>query len=286
MTVDAHVHVWDMSSRDHSWTVEEHPSLVRSFLPEQLKALTLTHGVESVVLVQVLPSIEETAEFLALAAAGSLASGPSVVVGWVNLEAADVADQLAGLREGLGGSGLSGIRHLVQSEPDDFLSRPGVIRGLAAVRDAGLVYDLLARAWQLPAVLDGIALVEGLRVVLDHGGKPPIRSGELDPWREHVARLAANPLACCKLSGFATEAGEGWNLEQIRPFAEHLLEVFGPERCCAGSDWPVSTAFATYAEVWELTDGLLAGLTASERHGVLDANARRIYAIPPADGSP
>jgi L-fuconolactonase len=284
MTVDAHVHVWDLNQRDHSWTEAEHPSLVRSFLPDELRAVTSANRVSSVVLVQVLHSSEETAEFLALAAAGSLVEGASAVVGFADLEAPDVAEKLARLRAVPGGSQLAGVRHLVQAGPADYLARPAVQRGLAAVRDCDLVYDLLVRAWQLPQAVAALDAVEGLSVVLDHGGKPPIRSGELDPWRSHVARLAANPAASCKLSGLVTEAGEGWSAEQVRPFTDHLLECFGPERCCAGSDWPVCTAFASYEQVWALIGELTDELTPAEREAVVDGNARRIYRLPAVPG--
>ncbi len=286
MTVDSHVHVWDITTRDHGWTAAEHPKLVRSFLPEQLAALTAANGIDAVVLVQVLHSIEETEEFLRLSASGAFGTKTSAVVGWVDLEAPDAGEQIAALREGPGGSRLAGIRHLLQAGSADWLGLPTVQRGLAAVRDAGLCYDLLVRCWQIADAQRALRTVEGLSIVLDHGGKPPIRSGELDPWRADVARLAENPLVSCKISGLVTEAGEDWTAEQIRPYAEHLLDCFGPGRCLAGTDWPVSTAMATYEQVWALTRSLLDGLTAAERDGALDANARRVYGLPAGPSAP
>jgi L-fuconolactonase len=284
VTVDAHVHVWDPATRDHSWLEEEPPAIRRPFRAADLAALTASSGVGAVVLVQVVHDLSETREFLALAASGALVEGPAAVVGWVDLEAPDVADTIAALRESRDGAGLAGIRHLIQAAPDDFLYRPAVRRGLAAVRDAGLVFDLCVREWQLAGSIDALEGVEGLRIVLDHGAKPLIAAGELDPWRANVARLAAGPLACCKLSGLMTEAGSGWSAGQIRPYAEHLLDCFGPGRLCFGSDWPVCTAYAGYAEVLEHAESFLEPLAAGEREAILDGNARRIYQLPAAVG--
>jgi L-fuconolactonase len=131
-----------------------------------------------------------------------------------------------------------------------------------------------------------VALVEGLPVVLDHGGKPLIAAGELDPWRANVAQLSKSPLASCKLSGLVTEAGAAWSPEQIRPYAEHLLDCFGPERLCIGTDWPVCTVYAAYGEVISLAEVFLESLTAAERDAVRDGNARRIYRLPSGEGEP
>jgi len=279
VTVDAHVHVWDPATRDHSWLCEQPEPLRRGFGAEELSLLAAASGVSAVVLVQVLDDLAETRQFLSLAASGALVAGPAAVVGWVDLEAPEVAETLAALRDGPGGGHLAGIRHLVESAPDGFLSRPGVQRGLKAVRDAGLVYDLLVHHRQLAEATEALAGLEGLRIVLDHCGKPGIASGMLDPWRADISRLARNELVTCKISGLVTEAGARWSAAQIRPYIGHVLERFGPERCMIASDWPVCTVRASYPEVITLAGELLEGLARPEREAVLDANARRVYGL-------
>jgi L-fuconolactonase len=280
MTVDAHVHIWDVTTRDHSWAGEADPRLGRTFAPAELAGLADAAGVDALVLVQVLNSQDESAEFLDLADRDAFGR-PCSVVGWVDLEASDVAERIAELGEGPGGARLAGIRHLVQAEPAGYLDRPQVRRGLAAVRDAGLVYDLLVRAWQLPEAVRAMQAVEGLQVVLDHGAKPPFSEGDaaLARWRDGIEALATNPRISCKISGLVSEAGEHWSAEQIRPASDHLLACFGPHRCLAGSDWPVSSAVATYDQVWALAESLLSSLTPDERAAVLDRNARRVYRL-------
>jgi L-fuconolactonase len=83
----------------------------------------------------------------------------------------------------------------------------------------------------------------------------------------------------CKLSGLVTEARwDRWRNSGIGRYAERLLEAFGPRRLMFGSDWPVCTVAATYAEVLELARETIAALSEGERADVLAGTARRFYA--------
>jgi L-fuconolactonase len=277
MIIDAHHHLWDPGVRRHAW-LDELPSLGRRFGLEDFTPLARACGVTASVLVQVLPSVAETGEFLALAASGTLVAS---VVGWADLTAPDVADQIARLRELPGGNRLAGLRHLVQDEPDpDWLDRPDVRSGLRALASAGLVYDLLVRPAQLPAAIRVARELPGVRFVLDHGGKPAIARGQYEPWARLVGDLAACPNVAAKLSGLVTEAGPDWSAAQISPYASHLIDIFGPHRLMAGSDWPVCTLAASYAEVLDLAVSLLsARLGAADVAAVLAGNAQAIYRL-------
>jgi L-fuconolactonase len=278
--IDAHHHVWDLSVRDQPWTAEL-PAIRRSFAFGELRPALQAAGIAGTVLVQTITVPEETPEFLALAAAHPEILG---VVGWVDLTAPDVGKRLAALRALPGGEHLVGIRHQVQGEPDPrWLLRPDVLDGLAAVADAGLVYDLLVIPEQLPAAVEVAGRVPGLRFVLDHAGKPPIAAGLLDPWREQISALAAHPEVACKLSGLVTEASEHPTVAELAPYAGHVLDAFGADRVMVGSDWPVCLLRGSYADVDALHRELLAGLGAPERALVLGGTATRWYRLRPAE---
>jgi L-fuconolactonase len=272
--IDAHHHLWDLSARPQDWLDDLEP-IRRSFGQADLCAAADAAGVEATVLVQVLADVDETAEFLALAGESDLIAG---VVGWVDLTAPDVAEQLARLKSGPGGSRLKGVRHLVQSEPDpEWLTRPDVLAGLRAVRDAGLVYDVLTRPHQLPAAVAAVRAVPDLVFVLDHLSKPDFAA--LDPWAARLAELGAEPNVVAKVSGLVTEAGPQWTVEELRPCFEVALSAFGPDRLMAGSDWPVCLLVASYGEVFEAAGELVAGLSADERGQVLGGTADRVYRL-------
>ena len=279
MTVDAHHHVWDLSVRDQDWiTGPELQPLRRDFTVTDLAPEARAAGVDRTVLVQTITVAEETPEFLALADAHDLIAG---VVGWTDLTRPDIADELARLRELPGGHYLKGIRHQVQGEPDpNWLLRPDVRRGLTAVADAGLVYDLLVLPHQFPAAVEVAASLPQLAFVLDHLGKPPIVSGQLEPWSTSLRSLAALPNTYCKLSGLVTEADwKTWRTEDLHPYADTALDAFGPSRLMFGSDWPVCTLAATYGQVTDTAGELTDDLSAAERADVFEATATRVYGL-------
>jgi L-fucono-1,5-lactonase len=276
--VDAHHHVWDLDVRDQDWiTGPEMAMLRRSFSIGDLRPSADAAAVTATVLVQTVTLAAETPEMLTLAASEPLVAG---VVGWTDLTSPAVADELARLRSGPGGTYLAGIRHQVQSEPDpDWLRRPEVIRGLQAVAAAGLCYDLVVLPHQIPAATHAAAAVPGLTLVLDHAGKPPIASGDVEPWAQAIRAFAAQPNAICKLSGLVTEAAPGAQAQAYVPFVDIILGAFGTERLMFGSDWPVCLLACAYADVVSLAGTLLSGLSDAERAAVFASNAARVYGL-------
>ncbi|MFJ4930691.1 amidohydrolase family protein [Streptomyces sp. NPDC088736] len=279
MRVDAHHHVWDLSVRDQDWiTGPGLRPLRRDFTVDDLRPEAAAAGIGRTVLVQTVTVAEETPEFLALAESSELIAG---VVGWTDLTRPDVADELARLRELPGGHRLKGIRHQVQGEPEpDWLLRPDVRRGLAAVAAAGLVYDLVVLPRQLPSCVRAAMDHPELTFVLDHLGKPPIASGALAPWAARLRTLAALPNTVGKLSGLVTEADLAhWKADDLRPYAETALAAFGPDRLMFGSDWPVCTLAASYAQVVATTEELTERLDEGERAEVFGGTALRVYGL-------
>lgn len=277
--IDAHHHLWDLSRRPQAWLDE--PALRpirRDFTAADLAAATAGTGVGRTVLVQVLADLDETREFLAAAEGSALIAA---VVGWADLASPRVADDLAELRAGRGGRLLAGVRHLVQGEPDPgWLARPEVIAGLRAVAAQGLAYDLLVLPHQLPAALAAVRAVPELTFVLDHLAKPPIASGRMEPWAGLVGELAAEPNVCCKLSGMATEADPAaWTVDDLRPYAERVLEAFGPSRVMFGSDWPVCLLAGGYGRIMAAARELTSGLSAAESDAVFRATAAGAYRL-------
>ncbi|WP_033443062.1 amidohydrolase family protein [Saccharothrix sp. NRRL B-16314] len=290
--IDAHHHLWRLlpgtptrtgpSRRAHDWlNGADLTPIRRDFTLDDLSSVAAVAEIDRTVLVQVVPDVEETAEFLALAAdeGAGLVAG---VVGWVDLTDPGIGDVLADLRAGPGGDLLVGVRHLVQGEPDPrWLARPDVRRGLRAVAEAGLAYDLLTLVHQLPAAIETVRALPGATFVLDHLSKPPIASGDLEPWASHLRELAAEPNVTCKLSGMVTEADPvGWTVADLRPYADVALDAFGPSRVMFGSDWPVCLLAGSYEEVVAAAEGLTAGLTPAERDEVFGSTAARVYRLP------
>jgi L-fuconolactonase len=251
----------------------------RPFGPDDLRPLLAANGIDRTVVVQTISSLDETRQLLQVAEANSFVAG---VVGWVDLTDPGVARVVADLRQGPGGRFLVGIRHQVHDEEDPaWLSRGDVRRGLAAVEEAGLVYDLLVRTPQLPAALGVARALPGLRLVIDHLAKPRIAAGPRDTeWEARMTPFADMPNVSCKLSGMVTEAEWGsWTEEDLEPYVRRCLAWFGEDRLLFGSDWPVCLLAAPYAQVVSALRTLLAHLSEPAARGVFGGNAGRVYQL-------
>lgn len=273
--IDAHVHFWDWQLELYDWMTDDMAAIRRPFAPAHLAPCLVTHGIESVVLVQTCSSLEETRRYLALAAETAFITG---VVGWVDLTDPAAADVVAALREGHGGRFLVGVRHQVHDEPDPgWLLRGDVRRGLAAVSAAGLAYDLLVRSRELPAALELARAFPELRLVIDHMAKPSIAARELEPWAALMTPFAGLVNVSCKVSGLVTEADWlHWSANDLASYVGRVAEWFGEDRLLFGSDWPVCTLAAPYDEVVRAYTGVLGGLP---RDKVFHANAVAVYRL-------
>ena len=274
MVVDAHHHLWDPAHRDYPWMGAELAAIRRRFDAADLKPLLDANGIDRTVVVQTVSSLEETRELLRAAAANEFIAG---VVGWVDLTDPSVDKTLSELLGSEGGRFLVGIRHQVHDEPDpEWLLRDDVQRGIAAVGEAGLAYDVLVRTRELPAALETAKRHAGVRFVVDHAAKPRIAAGARDPaWEQALAPLAGFANVTCKLSGLVTEADwKAWTPGDLEPYVKRVLEWFGPERCMFGSDWPVCLLAAPYGNVVKAMRSI-----AGNDANVFGDTATRVYGL-------
>jgi L-fuconolactonase len=278
MIVDAHHHFWDPSRADYPWMTDELAAIRRPFGPPDLEPLLAATGVDRTVLVQTRASVSETRDFLRTAEATSFVAG---VVGWVDLRDAAIGDVIADVSGGPGGDRLVGIRHQVHDEQDpEWLLRRDVRNGIAAVGRAGLAYDLLVRSRELPAALETVRELSDVRFVIDHIAKPPIRDGTVQPWKELIAPFGELPNAWCKVSGMITEADWlSWRPDDLRPYVQHVLAVFGPERLLFGSDWPVCLVAGSYQQAFDATRAALGTVTEGEHAAIFGGNAVEVHRL-------
>ncbi len=278
MIIDAHHHFWDPAAADYPWLTDDLAPIRRAFGPADLEPVLRKNGVDVTILVQTRSSLEETVEFLAISDETRFVRG---VVGWVDLTDAGVADTIAALDERPGGGHLVGIRHQAHDEPDpDWLVRDDVVRGIEAVGRAGLAYDLLVRSRELPAAVALARRLPDVRFVIDHVAKPPIASGELEPWASLIAPFGELEHVACKVSGMVTEADwSTWTAADLQPYVDHVVEVFGPDRLLFGSDWPVCLLAGSYDRVLDAARATLANLGDDDRAKVLGGTTARVYRL-------
>jgi L-fuconolactonase len=200
------------------------------------------------------------------------------VVGWVDLRSPQVRKDLRALAQN---HKLVGIRHIVQSEPDDrFLLQSDFLRGISLLGQFDLAYDILIYPKHLAVAAEFVRRFPEQRFVLDHMAKPEISSGKINQWKKGIAELAAYPNVYCKLSGLVTEADcNRWKPEDIRPYLDVAFEYFEANRLMIGSDWPVCTLAGSYSQVMGLVKEYLSGHSEQEREAVLGGNAKRFWRL-------
>jgi predicted TIM-barrel fold metal-dependent hydrolase len=278
LVIDAHHHFWDPAAADYSWIAGAYSPLRRRYGPEHLGPEIRSAGVSGTIVVEALPHLDETYRLLEVVHKVEWVTG---VVGWVDLTAPDVADTIGMLLSASGGEYLVGIRHPVHDEPDpNWLLKSEVLRGLQAVSDAGLVYDLLVRTRELPAALEVGRRLPHLRLVVDHLAKPPIATGETEPWRSLLSGFRSLENVACKVSGMVTEADwVNWRPTDLEPYIGTALDIFGPKRLMFGSDWPVCLLASDYRQVFDTTVGVLSALIGDDLIDVFGGCALRTYGL-------
>jgi L-fuconolactonase len=275
MRIDAHQHFWRYNADEYGWIDDSMASLRRDFGPADLKLVMDAAGFHGSVAVQARQSLEETRWLLELAASSPLILG---VVGWVDLRFPDVRKQL---QQFAANPKLVGVRHIVQSEPDDrFLLQSDFLRGIGLLEEFDLTFDILIYPRHLPVAAEFVRHFPRQRFVLDHLAKPLIKSGSIHPWEERMRQLAQFPNVYCKLSGMVTEADwQSWKPEHMKPYLDIAFDCFGPERLMIGSDWPVCTVAASYSRTMNIVLEYLGNHSTEAREAVLGANAARFWKL-------
>jgi L-fuconolactonase len=271
--VDSHFHLWQYDPDELDWISGEMSALKRDFLAGDAARVFSENAVSGGVAVQARSSLAENDFLLAQRAASTAILG---VVGWVDLCAPEVGSAL----ERYAGR-LAGVRHIVQAEPDDFLLRADFQRGVALLDGFGMSYDILIYPRHLPAACVFADRNPGLRLVVDHLAKPPIKAGAMEPWARDFRALARRPHVFLKASGLVTEADwAAWTPDQLRAYLDVAFEAFGPARILFGSDFPVCLLAASYGQVKAVVDDRVASLSDAERAGVMGENAVAFYRLP------
>ena len=264
MKIDSHHHIWDLQVTPQDWIVGDSMAPInRNFSLDDLKRESNPYGISKVVTVQTVTNYLETPRLLETALADDFVAG---VVGWLDVDSPEAIIELDKYQELPGANYLKGIRDIVQDHPDpNYLARPQVNETIKALGKRGLVFDILTKTPELPGAIELVKKNPEVQFVLDHISKPYISKNEFEPWKSLIKEIAQFENVVCKVSGIVTEANwSDWNVDQIKPYFEIILNNFGNQRLMYGSDWPVCTLAGSYEEVFNLADELSKNFTHTE----------------------
>jgi L-fuconolactonase len=278
IVIDSHHHFWWTGRHTYTWPALVGDRFARDFTPDDLRPGLDRCGIKGTVLIQVLHQVGgETEEALDLSREVDFVRG---VVGWLPLVDPDAASHAL---ERLRWRGkLVGVRHLISNEPDPrWLLQDTVMESLRLLAAAGLTFDAIAiSAAQFESVLEVARRLPELKIVVNHLGRPPIPEQGWEPWATQIARAAEHRNMAIKLSiGLDVIMRWRWSSADIRRYSDHVLDLFGPERVMAASNWPVILLGASYEETWRGIAALVAGLSADAQRAVMGETATRIYGL-------
>jgi L-fuconolactonase len=276
MKIDSHQHFWKAARGDYHWMSPAVPVLCHDYLPEDLQPLLARNKIDKTILVQAAQTKAETDFLLDLAQPHDFIAG---VIGWLDMESPSFAQELELYSKK---PKFLGLRPMLQDIPqDDWILRPQVINALKLIAERDIPFEFLTYTRHLPHVLNVLKAVPRLRAVVDHISKPEIKNQKLEPWASLMTEVAKHSNVYCKLSGMITEANhETWTIEDLRPFVEHVLSSFGPDRVMYGSDWPVCLLAGSYNRVIGALQAILKPhLSERQEAAVFGGNARRFYKL-------
>jgi L-fuconolactonase len=273
--IDAHHHLWRYRPPGPAWMTDSMEGLRRDFLVEDLRTVTAEAGVTGTIVVETERTIEETGWLSQVAASDDLIRG---VVGWAPLTSPAVVaelERIASLPK------MKAIRHPIHDESDDqFVLRDDFNRGVAALKQFDLRYDILIFEKHLPQTIQFVDRHPDQVFILDHLAKPRIRDHVFCPWRENIRELARRSNVYCKVSGVVTEADwHTWSQDDVSPYIEIIVEAFTPNRLMFGSDWPVMTLASSYRRWMATIQSAIAQLSVIERERILGGTAVEAYSL-------
>jgi L-fuconolactonase len=272
MQVDTHVHFWKYNKKRDTWITNDMKILQQDYLPQTIAQTLKRNDIDGCVAVQVEQAEVETLFLMELSKTHDIIKG---VVGWIDLQNENIEERLQYFSRF---PIIKGWRHIVQAEPNDFLLRKKIQRGIAALQSYGYTYDVLIYHHQLKPALEFISLFPEQKFVIDHCAKPDIANKKIDEWKEWMQEIARHPNVHCKLSGLFTEAKwKEWSPGEFYPYLDVVFESFGTDRLMYGSDWPVMLLSGIYVQWKSLLEKYMENFDEEARAKVFGENAIQFY---------
>jgi L-fuconolactonase len=272
MQVDTHVHFWKYDKMKDGWITDNMKILQQDYLPQTISSTLKGNDIDGCVAVQVDQAEVETLFLIELAKTHDIIKG---VIGWVDLQNENIEERLRYFSQF---PVIKGWRHIVQSEPDDFLLGKNFQRGIRALQPYGYTYDVLIYHHQLKPALEFVSQFPEQKIVIDHCAKPDIANKKIDEWKSLIQEIAKHPHVFCKLSGLFTEAKwKQWSPADFYPYLDVVFNAFGTDRLMFGSDWPVILLSAIYVQWKSLLEKYMENFDEEDREKIFGSNAVQFY---------
>lgn len=274
MRIDAHQHFWHYNPKQHEWIDDKMSVIRKDFLPVDLLPILQKNNFDGCIAVQADQTEMETKFLIDLAIKNNVIQG---VVGWVDLKAENIYEQLAYYKQY---DIVKGFRHVLQNEEPDFMLESNFLNGIQCLQDFNYTYDLLIFPQHLPAAIKLVKQNPNQLFVIDHIAKPYIKFGLIAQWKKDIELIAKFENVFCKISGMVTEVDyENWQDSDFLPYIDIVVKAFGTKRIMYGSDWPVCLVAASYREMLNVVENYFNGFSETEQDDFFGKNAQLFYQL-------
>ncbi|WP_172312717.1 amidohydrolase family protein [Paraburkholderia solitsugae] len=277
--VDSHVHLYDVERLRYDWLATV-PKINRTSLLKHFDVAREEVEVDKIVFAEVAVApgfhLQEASFIQRLANTDPRLCG--MVVHAPLEKGADVEGDLVALMQN---RCVRGVRRLIETERDpSFCLEPGFISAVKLLPKYQLSFDICVKHWAMVYALELVRRCPEVTFVLDHIGKPDIKNGLQEPWKQQIRELARMPNVVCKISGVITEAGHSaWRKDDVKPYIAHVIDQFGFDRVLYGSDWTVAELTHSYRDFVEILDEVVEGASESEKRKLYRDTAIRVYRL-------
>jgi len=272
--IDSHVHFWNFDPIRDSWITSEMDIIRDDFTPEDFVKASSLMEISGCIAVQADQTEDQNHYLLSLAEKNLIVKG---IVGWVDFLNANLEERLIYWKKF---NLIKGWRHILQAENEAFILHPTFIKGLQSLKQHKYTYDLLCYPHQLPSILKLVDQLPNQALVLDHCGKPDIKSGDLKKWETHIQALAQNKNVLCKISGLLVEADwQNWKEIEIFNCLDIVFKYFGTDNIMYGSDWPVVLVSRPYKDWFNLVRKYCSQFKEQEQQKIFSGNASSFYRL-------
>ncbi len=273
--IDSHQHFWNYNPSKHVWINDSMAVLKKDFFPEDLEPLLKSCNFNGCIAVQASESEEENEFLLGLSHQSSIIKG---IVGWIDLQSGNLSERLSYYKKF---KKIKGFRHVIQDEPDiDFMLRPAFLNGIKKIKSFDYTYDILIFPQHLKNTYKLVKLNPEQSFVIDHIAKPEIRNNKIKDWKKDLSAIGGFSNVYCKISGMVTEAKwKEWRQDDFNIYMDTVVEIFGTDRIMYGSDWPVCTLSASYADIYKIVNDYFSSFSKQEQDNFFGLNAKRFYRL-------
>ena len=283
--IDTHLHIWDMQRLNYS-AFDGHPLFGKTYHIEDYQRHCEALDIEAMVFLECYADFDDNSgqyleeiEFVEDSARRDpriKGIVPMAPVEW----GARVEPMLTTMQARH--PTVKGIRRIMEfdDDPRALTLSKDFIDGVNLLEKFNWHFEINVNYTQMDIIREFVKHIPNVHMILDHCGKPGIKQGAIDQYREDIRELAQHPNLWIKLSDLPAYADpEHWTDDDLRPYIDATFETFGFDRTLFAGDWPICLQATSLTRWVDTLDRALANEAQSDVRKFYRDNANQFYRL-------